>query len=56
MKIEIWKDQNGYQLELEDAKFELTTAAFQTLLEQLTESLEMDSDYRVIMLDLAEDE
>lgn len=56
MQIEVWKDDNGYRIDLEDPSFELTHEAFTSLIAILDDCRAMEEPYKVIMLDLEESE
>lgn len=57
MKIEMWKDEDGYRVVMEDSEFDLTSPAFASLVEMLDQARAMDDgEYRVVALDLSEEE
>ena len=61
MTVKIWKDSKGYALEFEDSRFELTFAAFESLLHNLSDFqnevvVDADSLLKEIELDLEEQE
>lgn len=57
MRIEIWRDEAGYRVVMEDPEFDLTTPAFASLVEMLDQARAMDDgEYRVVTLDLSEEE
>lgn len=58
MRIEIWRDQEGFRLLFEDNEFDLSAVAFDQLARALDSARLMDEvgDYRVLMLDLSEEE
>ena len=56
MIIEVWKDSEGYRITCQEAEFDLSSEAFDKLLNSLHGARDEDNDYRIIHLDLPEEE
>lgn len=58
MQIELWRDKDGFRFLAEDNEFDLTDEAFDRLVLSLESARAMDAegDYRIIHLDLPEEE
>lgn len=59
MELHVWKDNSGYSIEVEAAKFDLTWEGFKSLISALNDFAHCDvnaegGSYRVIHLDLEE--